>query len=257
MAGASVTVERLSHRFSTKRGRLLALDDVTLHLDEGEFVSIVGPSGCGKSTLMRVVAGLFRPSAGLVSIGAELVTRPHPGVGVVFQRATLLPWRDVAGNITMQLEMRDLDPRNYQKRVDELISLTGLKNFEHAMPHELSGGMQQRVALCRALIHDPPILLMDEPFGALDAMTREAMNLELQRIWMQKRKTVMFITHSISESVLLSDRVVVLSARPGRVLKAVSIDLPRPRTFQMVGLPEFVAATNEIRQSLDAVGMTE
>lgn len=257
MTRALVSVEDVSQTFTTKRGQLLALDNISLTICKGEFVSIVGPSGCGKSTLMRVVAGLLRPSAGRVTIGDELVTRPHPGVGVVFQRATLLPWRDVSGNITMQLEMRNLDVQRFQKRVDELISLTGLKNFEHAMPHELSGGMQQRVSLCRALIHDPDILLMDEPFGALDAMTREAMNLELQRIWMHKKKTVMFITHSISESVMLSDRVVVMSARPGRVLKAVSIDLSRPRSFQIVGSPEFVAATNEIRQSLDAAGMTE
>ena len=255
--GGLVSVENLTHTFATKRGQLLALDDISLHIKQGEFVSIVGPSGCGKSTLMRVVAGLLQPSGGRVAIGSEPVTRPHPGVGVVFQRAALLPWRDVIGNITMQLEMRDLDLQLFQERVQELIRLTGLVNFERALPHELSGGMQQRVSLCRALIHDPDILLMDEPFGALDAMTREAMNLELQRIWMQKKKTVMFITHSIAESVLLSDRVVVMSARPGRVLKEVRVDLPRPRNFQMLGLQEFIAATDELRRSLDAVGLTQ
>lgn len=252
-----VAFERIGQTFTSHRGAVMALEEVDVGISEGEFVSIVGPSGCGKSTLMRIVAGLVRPTKGTVSIGGQLVTRPHPGVGVVFQRATLLPWRDVVGNINMQLEMRHLNVKTFGPRVRELIALTGLAGFERAMPHELSGGMQQRVSLCRALIHDPDILLMDEPFGALDAMTRETMNLELQRIWMQRRKTVVFITHSISESVLLSDRVVVMSARPGRITKEVVIDLPRPRNFQMMASPNFASATNTIRVALDAAGMTE
>jgi NitT/TauT family transport system ATP-binding protein len=255
--GNYVSFVGIKQTFSSKRSTVVALDDIQVGIDEGEFVSIVGPSGCGKSTLMRIAAGLVRPTSGSVTIEGQVVSSPHPGVGVVFQRATLLPWRDVIGNINMQLEMRGLSLQSYEARVRELISLTGLTGFEGAMPHELSGGMQQRASLCRALIHDPDILLMDEPFGALDAMTRETMNLELQRIWMQKRKTVIFITHSISESVLLSDRVIVMSARPGRVIKEVKIDLPRPRDFQMVGHPAFLNATNEIRIALEAVGMTE
>ncbi len=241
----------IGHTFTSNRGSLVALNCIEAGIDEGEFVSIVGPSGCGKSTLMRITAGLVSPTNGNVTIGGQVVSRPHSSVGVVFQRATLLPWRDVVGNINMQLEMRRLSVKDFESRVSELISLTGLNGFERAMPHELSGGMQQRVSLCRALIHDPDILLMDEPFGALDAITRESMNLELQRIWMQRPKTVLFITHSISESVLLSDRVIVMSSRPGRIAKEVKINLPRPRNFQMMALQQFTYATNEIRIALD------
>lgn len=249
----AIDVEGVTQRF----GSIQALDTVDLIIPEGEFLSVLGPSGCGKSTLMRAVAGLVPPTSGAVKIAGEIVEKPHPDVGIVFQKATLLPWRSVVDNILLQLEMRGKSIDGYRGRLNELIELTGLSGFEKALPHQLSGGMQQRVALCRALIHDPKILLMDEPFGALDAMTRETMNLELQRVWLESRKTVMFITHSISEAVFLSDRIVVMSKRPGRVATVIDVDLPRPRNYGMVGDPVFVEATTSIRQCFDAVGMTE
>ncbi|MCO5089951.1 ABC transporter ATP-binding protein [Bosea sp. (in: a-proteobacteria)] len=249
----AIDIAGVTQRF----GDLLALDTIDLAIPEGEFLSVLGPSGCGKSTLMRAVAGLVPPSTGTIRIAGEVVTKPHPDVGIVFQKATLLPWRDVVGNITLQLEMRGKRIEDYRRRLDELIALTGLAGFERSLPHQLSGGMQQRVALCRALIHDPRILLMDEPFGALDAMTRETMNLELQRVWLESRKTVMFITHSISEAVFLSDRIVVMSKRPGRIATVIDVRLPRPRNYTMVGDPTFIEAVTHIRECFDAAGMTE
>jgi NitT/TauT family transport system ATP-binding protein len=252
-ADAAIEIAGVTQRF----GALLALDRVDLSIPSGEFHSVLGPSGCGKSTLMRAVAGLMPPTTGTIRIAGELVRDPHPDVGIVFQRATLLPWRSVVGNITLQLEMRGLRVDDYKETVRELIALTGLTGFEAALPHQLSGGMQQRVALCRALIHDPAILLMDEPFGALDAMTRESMNLELQRVWLERRKTVMFITHSISEAVFLSDRILVMSKRPGRIATIIDVDLPRPRNYKMVGAPAFIEAATRIRECFDAAGMVE
>lgn len=250
---AAIEIAGVTQRF----GAFQALDTVDLTIPSGQFLSVLGPSGCGKSTLMRAVAGLVPPTTGTVRIAGDPVRKPHPDVGIVFQEATLLPWRSVVDNIALQLEMRGVAIDGYRGRLKELIELTGLAGFEKALPHELSGGMQQRVALCRALIHDPKILLMDEPFGALDAMTRETMNLELQRVWLESRKTVMFITHSISEAVFLSDRIVVMSKRPGRIATTIDVDLPRPRNYTMVGDPAFVEATTRIRQCFDAVGMTE
>lgn len=249
----AIAISNVTQKF----GAFQALDSVDLVIPEGQFLSVLGPSGCGKSTLMRAVAGLVPPTTGTIEISGDLVKNPHPDVGIVFQKATLLPWRSVLDNILLQLEMRGLSFNGYKGRLRELIELTGLTGFENALPHQLSGGMQQRVALCRALIHDPKILLMDEPFGALDAMTRESMNLELQRVWLESRKTVMFITHSISEAVFLSDRIVVMSKRPGRVATTLDVHLPRPRNFTMTGDPLFVQATTQIRQCFDAVGMTE
>lgn len=249
----SIHIRGVTQRFKA----LLALDAIDLEIAEGEFVSILGPSGCGKSTLMRAVAGLMLPTSGTVSIGAEEVRVPHPDVGMVFQKATLLPWRNVVDNITLQLEMRGLSSDPYRARLDELLALTGLKGFEKALPHQLSGGMQQRVSLCRALIHDPGILFMDEPFGALDAMTRETMNLELQRVWMESRKTVMFVTHSIPEAVFLSDRIVVMTPRPGRIATVIDVDLPRPRDFRIVAHPNYVAAMEKIRACFDAAGISD
>jgi NitT/TauT family transport system ATP-binding protein len=253
----AIEVDGVAQRFVTRGGAVQALDHVDFAIAASEFVSVVGPSGCGKSTLMRVTAGLVRPTSGAVRIAGLPVDRPHPNVGMVFQHATLLPWRNVVGNIALQLEMRGLSLAGHAARLGDLIALTGLSGFENALPHELSGGMQQRVSLCRALIHDPAILLMDEPFGALDAMTRETMNLELQRVWLESRKTALFITHSISEAVFLSDRVIVMTPRPGRIARIVPIDLPRPRRFDMIGWPAFVDAMAEVRRSLDAIGMTD
>lgn len=249
---SAIEIDDVAKRFNVASGVVHALDGIRLAIGDGEFVSIVGPSGCGKSTIMRIVAGLIEPSSGGVRVFGNTVAGPAANVGIVFQKATLLPWRNTIDNILLQIEMRDLPRADYEARLRELVTLTGLSGFEGALPHELSGGMQQRVALCRALIHDPAILLMDEPFGALDAMTRESMNLELQRVWMESRKSVLFITHSISEAVLLSDRVVVMTARPGRIADVVPIDLPRPRRFDMMGHSAFVAAAERVRQNLNS-----
>jgi NitT/TauT family transport system ATP-binding protein len=253
-AGQAIVASGVRKEFQISGGVVHALDGIELTVADGEFVSVVGPSGCGKSTLMRIVAGLVRPTSGAVKVAGRLVDRPAPDVGIVFQKATLLPWRSVVGNIDLQLEMRNLPRASRADRLRRLIELTGLSGFEAALPHELSGGMQQRVALCRALIHDPPILLMDEPFGALDAMTREAMNIELQRVWMDSAKTVLFITHSISEAVFLSDRIIVMTPRPGRIAEIVSVNLARPRSFAMIGDPLFVGAMAKVRSTLEAVG---
>ena len=253
----AIVVSGVEQEFQISEGVVRALNGIELTVADGEFVSVVGPSGCGKSTLMRIVAGLVRPTHGTVHVLGRLVDKPAPDVGIIFQKATLLPWRSVVGNIDLQLEMRNLPRSSRAERLRQLIELTGLRGFEGALPHELSGGMQQRVALCRALIHDPAILLMDEPFGALDAMTREAMNTELQRVWMDRAKTVLFITHSISEAVFLSDRVVVMTPRPGCIANIVSVDLPRPRSFAMISDATFVSSMVKVRKELEAFGSVD
>ena len=199
---------------------------------EGEFVALVGPSGCGKSTLLKLVSGLIPPSGGVIRVNRQPVRGPTASIGIVFQNPLLMAWRSTLRNVLLQIEIRGLPVADYRATAQELIELVGLEGFEDAYPHQLSGGMQQRVGLCRALIHDPDLLLMDEPFGALDALTREQMNAELQRIWMDRRKTVLFITHSISEAVYLADRVLVMSPRPGRIVGEINVDLPRPRTVE-------------------------
>ncbi|HEY3606017.1 MAG TPA: ABC transporter ATP-binding protein, partial [Pseudonocardiaceae bacterium] len=219
----AVAITSVSVRFTTRRTRVTALRDVSFDVAPGEFVAIVGPSGCGKSTLLKVVAGLARPTTGEATLAGRPITGPRPDIGFVFQRAALLEWRSVRRNITLQAEMRHLRGTAVRDRVDRLIEMTGLRGFEDALPHELSGGMQQRVSLCRALVHEPPVLLMDEPFGALDALTREQMNVELHRIWRETGTTVLLVTHSIAEAVYLSNRVVVMSARPGSVLEIVPV----------------------------------
>ena len=245
-----IRIEGVGQRFPIKGGVVEALKGVDFAVEPHEFVAVVGPSGCGKSTLMRLVAGLLTPTEGTVSIQGRKVERPHPSVGIVFQRPVLLPWKSVFANIEVQIEMRGLERGAYRRSIEELIDLTGLTGFDRALPHELSGGMQQRVSLCRALIHDPTLLLMDEPFGALDAMTREQMNLELQRIWLERRKTVLLITHSIVEAAFLADRVVVMTARPGRVARIVAMGLPRPRDLAVLEAPQFLEAVREIRSLL-------
>ena len=256
-SGQAIVVSGVGQEFQIAGGVVRALDGVDLTVADGEFVSVVGPSGCGKSTLMRIVAGLVRPTRGTVRIAGRVVTSPAPDVGIVFQKATLLPWRSVVGNIDLQLEMRNQPRSSRAARRKQLIELTGLGGFESALPHELSGGMQQRVALCRALIHDPAILLMDEPFGALDAMTREAMNTELQRVWMDRAKTVLFITHSIPEAVFLSDRIVVMTPRPGHITDVVTVDLQRPRNFAMIGDSAFLSAMAKVRKALEMTSLVE
>lgn len=251
----AVRLDGVSVRFRTKRKDVTALTDVSLDVPRGEFVAIVGPSGCGKSTLLKLVAGLLAPSAGAALLGGEPVRGPRRDIGYVFQRAALLDWRSARRNILLQAEMRGLPAPAARARADELIRMTGLDGFEDAFPHELSGGMQQRVALCRALLHEPPVLLMDEPFGALDALTREQMNVELHRIWRETGTTVLLVTHSIPEAVYLADRVVVMSPRPGTVTEVIDVGLPRERAYAAtLATPEFRTATGRIRELLGAAG---
>jgi NitT/TauT family transport system ATP-binding protein len=232
---------------SRRRGDLVALDRVSFGVTDNEFVTIVGPSGCGKSTLLRLIAGLLPPTAGRVEVDGQPVTRPRHDVGIVFQSAVLLEWRTALENVLLPVEFLKLDRRQYLPRARELLALVGLAGFEDHYPRALSGGMQQRVGICRALIADPRVLLMDEPFGALDAMTREELSLELLRIWEERKKTVLFVTHAIPEAVLLANRVVVMTARPGRVAAVVPVNLPRPRTLDMEFSREFREASDAIR----------
>jgi NitT/TauT family transport system ATP-binding protein len=220
--------------YDTRNGTVEACADVSLDIKEHEFVAVVGPSGCGKTTIMKMVAGLQPHTSGTITVGGHVVDRPQTDVGIVFQEAILLDWRDVLANVTLQVEIRKLDRATYEPIARHLIDATGLKGFEHKKPYELSGGMRQRVSICRALVHDPPLLLMDEPFGALDALTREQISMDIQRVWMEKRKTALHITHSIPEAVLLADRVVVMSPRPGRIVEIIDIDLPRPRRLDQL-----------------------
>jgi len=232
------------------RADLLALDDVSLDVQEGEFLAIVGPSGCGKSTLLRLLAGLLRPIAGEVLLRGQLLTEPRREIGYVFQRANLMPWRTVLSNIMLSLEIARVPPSEAIARAQELVALVGLEGFAESYPAQLSGGMQQRVALARALIHEPTVLLLDEPFGSLDALTRERMNGELLRIWNLRKPTVVMVTHSISEAVFLSDRVLVLTARPGRVRAAFRVPLMRPRNQSVTAEPEFLKLTRAVRAEI-------
>jgi NitT/TauT family transport system ATP-binding protein len=250
-----VEVSNLSKDYTTRDGQnIVALKDVSLTIAQSEFVSLVGPSGCGKTTLLRILSGVLQGSAGEVRIAEQRLSGPSREIGVVFQAPVLLPWRTVLQNILVPIEIQKRDPRESETRARQLIQMAGLSGFESKYPSELSGGMQQRVGICRALVHDPPLLLMDEPFGALDAMTRESMNEELQRIWGHSKKTVMFITHSIPEAVYLSDRVAVMTPRPGRIVEFISVDLPRPRTLAMHNTPEFGRYVAAIRRHFNAEG---
>src|SRR5262249_29062959 len=230
----------------------LALDDIHFNIAEGEFVAIVGPSGCGKSTLLKILAGLMPPSGGEVKLRGEEITGPRRDIGVGFQSPVLFPWRNVLGNVLLPADVQKLGREGSQARALELLAMVGLQGFEHRYPWELSGGMQQRVAISRGLIHNPAMLLMDEPFGALDAMTRENMNLELQRIWLERRETVLFITHSIAEAVFLADRVLVMTPRPGRIAEEVQIAIPRPRALDVLAIPEFGGIVRRIRAHFNA-----
>lgn len=242
-----IEIRGLTKVFPSPRGDVHALANVSLDVGEGEFVSLIGPSGCGKSTLLSVVSGLVLPTEGSVSINGVEVQRPYTDLGFVFQQDLLMEWRSVLRNVTIQTEIRGLDRESSQRRAFELLASLGLEGFEDKYPHELSGGMRQRVAIGRALAHDPPLLLMDEPFGALDAMTREQMNVELLRVWDEQHKTVLFVTHSIPEAIFLSDRVIVLSARPGRVIDDVQIEFLRPRELDLKETSEFGRIVRHIR----------
>jgi NitT/TauT family transport system ATP-binding protein len=252
-----IGIEGVSLVYRSRKVEVHALDRVSLGAADREFVALLGPSGCGKSTLLKLVAGLIPPTDGTIRVNGAPISGPTPSIGIVFQSPLLMAWRPVLENILLQIEIRNLRVADYGAPARDLIRLVGLQGFEHAHPHQLSGGMQQRVGLCRALIHDPDLLIMDEPFGALDAMTREQMNAELQRIWIERRKTVLFITHSISEAVFLADRVLVMSPRPGRIVGEIAIDLPRPRTVATTELPAFVHFTREVRRHLNAASAME
>jgi NitT/TauT family transport system ATP-binding protein len=245
-----IAVENVSRLFTSGPNVVKALDGVSFQIQADDFVSVVGPSGCGKSTLLKIVAGLLPSTSGRTSVDGQPVNGPLKDVGMVFQSPVLLKWRSVIGNILLPVEFAGLDAASYMDKVRSLLALVGLENFGEMYPHELSGGMQQRVSLCRALITDPRLLLMDEPFGALDAMTRDELDIELLRIWQDRRKTVLFVTHSIQEAVFLSDHVVVLSARPGQLLEQISIKLPRPRTMEMMSTTKFGEYTLKIRNLL-------
>lgn len=234
--------------YRSGNGEVPSLRPIDFSIGEGEFIAVVGPSGCGKSTLLKMIAGLLPPSAGEIRIEGAKVLKPNRNVGIVFQNALLLPWRTVLGNVMLPIDMKRLPKRDYRERARQLLQMTGLAGFEWKMPWQLSGGMQQRAAICRALIHDPKIMLMDEPFGALDAMTRERMNLELQRIQGETGKTVLLITHSIPEAVFLADRVLVMSERPGSIAAVYDVPLPRPRTLEAMSDPIFVNLTQAVRR---------
>jgi NitT/TauT family transport system ATP-binding protein len=243
--------------YSSSGGMVEALGPIDLDVRDGEFVSVVGPSGCGKSTALLLIAGLLQPAAGEVVIDNRVVRGPQTDVGIVFQAPVLVDWRSVQGNIALQLELRGLRVEDYRSRIRELLASVGLTDFAGSRPYELSGGMQQRAAICRALVHDPPLLLMDEPFGALDALTREQLRVDLEHLWLSSEKTFIFVTHSISESIQLSDRVVVMGPRPGRIERVVNIDLPRPRTISVRESPAFLAYQHEITEIFLARGVLQ
>jgi NitT/TauT family transport system ATP-binding protein len=245
-----IVVDQVAKVFTSGARTVTALESVSFDIPTANFVSIVGPSGCGKSTLLKILSGLLPASSGKASVSGNPVTGPLENVGMVFQAPVLLKWRSVLGNILLPVEFAKLDLPSHVEKARALIKLVGLAGFEDMYPHELSGGMQQRVSLCRALVTDPQLLLMDEPFGALDAMTRDELDMELLRIWEERKKTVLFVTHSIQEAVFLSDQVLVMSARPGRLLETIAVDLPRPRTLEMMSAPKFGQYTLRIRALL-------
>jgi len=255
-APAFIGLDRVGMTYEAASGPVEALRDISFAVERGELVALVGPSGCGKSTLLRIIAGLRPATAGSVFVAGRTVTRPIAEVGMVFQAPVLLRWRSVLDNVLLPAELAGLDARQYRERAGQLLRLVGLAGFEDKLPRELSGGMQQRASLCRALLLDPPLLLMDEPFGALDAMTRDEMNLELLRVWgegaARDRKTIVFVTHSIPEAVFLADRVVVMTPRPGRVARVCPVGLPRPRTVAARASADFGRLSLEIYEILTA-----
>jgi NitT/TauT family transport system ATP-binding protein len=238
-------------------GKLRALSNIDIQIKRGEFITLLGPSGCGKSTLLKIASSVQRPTSGEIRLNGQPLTEPTPEIGMVFQRPILLPWRNVLDNVLLPIEMLGKPVFKSRDAAKDLLALVGLKGFEQSMPNELSGGMQQRAAICRALIYEPAILLMDEPFAALDAMTREELGMELLRIWSEHMKSVLFVTHSIQEGILLADRVIVMSARPGRVVANITIDLPRPRTFDMVSTARYGHYATQIRQLITGKKVAE
>lgn len=237
----------ISVAYPSRKGPVQALDRLNLVVQPSSFVCVLGPSGCGKSTLVKLVSGLMKPTTGSIAFDGAVTTGARDDVGVAFQQAALLPWKTALENVLLPLRLKGQPIASARERAEAMLNLVGLAGFRDGYPHELSGGMQQRVSLARSLIRDPSVLVMDEPFSALDAMTRENMTIELQRIWLEKRPSVLFITHSIPEAVFLADRVVVMSGRPGRVIADITVDLPRPRTVETLASPSFVELSNALR----------
>ncbi len=245
-----ISIRNLRKIYPAQTGEVCAIQDVTFDVYRGEFITLVGPSGCGKTTLLKIISGLLTKTNGELTFTSEGDFDPRRQVGMVFQKPVLLKWRSIVDNVLLPVEILRMNPRPYYPKAMDLLNLVGLKGFEKSYPNELSGGMQQRASISRALIHDPQLLLMDEPFGALDALTREKMNLEILRIWQETKKTVLFVTHGIQEAVFLADRVIVLSARPARMTAAIEVNLPRPRTMEMKAEKEFGRLCLEIYRLL-------
>jgi NitT/TauT family transport system ATP-binding protein len=246
----ALVLDRVGMVYQGSGRSVAALEEISTGIGRGEFVSIVGPSGCGKSTLLKLVFGIRRMTSGAISIAGERVAGPRRDVGMVFQSPVLLPWRRILDNVMLPVEVLGLPRTDYEHKARKLLELVGLGGFEQMYPQELSGGMQQRAAIARALVFDAPVLLMDEPFGALDAMTREHMNLELQRIWQSDRRTILFVTHSIAEAAFLSDRILVMSPRPGRILEDIRVEAPRPRALDDMQRPAFGEIVSRVRRLL-------
>ena len=244
-----MAIRDASKFYKTRTGSVHALDNVSLDVREGEFLCILGPSGCGKTTLLWSMAGLHDLSSGSISLGNEAITKPHPEIAMIFQDANLLPWRNLAKNIELPFELKRKPPD--RERINKLLDRVGLAGFESKMPRELSGGMQQRASIVRSLSVNPSVLLMDEPFGALDAFTRDEMNLLIQEIWMETKKTIAFVTHSIAEAIFLADRVAVMSARPGRIAEIYDIDIPRPRSIDIQTEPDFIRRVLDIKSRIE------
>jgi NitT/TauT family transport system ATP-binding protein len=252
-----IEAKQLEKIYAARDGKpVQALAPVSLTVRDGEFLTIVGPSGCGKSTLLKIVAGLIPHTAGELSFRGRPIVGPQRDMGVVFQSAILFPWRTVLDNVLLPIDVLKLPRAQALKRAEQLLETVGLSEFATKYPNELSGGMQQRVSIARALVHDPAIVLMDEPFGALDAMTRESMNLEILRIWKQSKKTILFVTHSIPEAVLLGERVVVMTSRPGRIAEIVTTNLPADRDLDAMSSPEFGQLTLHIRSHFNSKGIS-
>jgi NitT/TauT family transport system ATP-binding protein len=252
-APAAISFTDVSQVFESRRGQVIALESISLSIRPEEFLCVIGPSGCGKSTILGLTAGLLKPSSGEVLINGKSIAEAREAhqIGLVFQDPVLLPWRTVAENVELPLEVLQVPRAEHAAKIEAVLELVKLQGFEHRFPHELSGGMRQRLGIARALSFDPQILLMDEPFGALDAITRDKMSIELLRIWEQRQKTVLFVTHSIGEAAFLSDRVVVLTDRPGRVRAIIENSLPRPRTLAMRDAPELLSLSRRLRDMLE------